>query len=173
MTYIRKIRIEGDVAYVPLTQGYEAVIDADDVHLVSGWNWSARVNRNRGRVRQVYAIRAEYEAGKQSIVRMHRVVAKTSEGKFADHIDGDGLNNRKANLRDATPSENAFNKKKSSGNASGFKGVHWHKKSGKWQAQIGINYARVSLGLFETAEAAAAAYASASAQIHGRFGKAV
>lgn len=169
---IRPIRVEGNVAYVPLTQGYEAVIDAEDVPLVSEKNWAAQVKRRRdGTIRTVYAFQMRGSRNDHHMVYLHRVVAKTADGMATDHIDGDGLNNRKVNLRPATNQQNSRNMRLSATNSSGVKGVYWAERERRWVAEI---YAgrKVCLGYFVSKEDAAAAYAKASADLHGDFGRA-
>lgn len=170
---IRPIRIEGDVAYVPLTQGCEAIIDAADVHLVEGWNWYALVKRRRGNsASNVYAARnAIGPNGVMTSVYLHRVIAETSGGISTDHRDGDGLNNRRSNLRQATHAENMRNCRKASNNTSGIKGVCWSTWAMKWRARIKVDGRNRHLGYFTTIEAAAAAYAEASGRLHGEFGR--
>lgn len=163
----RPIRIEGDVAFIPLTKGYEAVIDAADVPLVEGRTWCADANR-----RTVYALHTDCTGTRKRTLRLHRVVATAPDGFFVDHIDGNGLNNRRANLRLATPAQNSRNQKRLGSNASGYKGVSWNNKTEKWQARIRVNFSLKSLGCFETPEAAHAAYCKASAELHGEFGRA-
>lgn len=163
---IRPIRIDGNLAYVPLTQGYEAVIDAADVPLVAEWAWCAKMGRNT-----VYAMRRDYSGVKPRDVLMHRAIMGNPAGFEIDHIDGDGLNNCRANLRLATHQQNMRNQRTRSDNTSCFKGVDWNKRDLKWQARIGLNGKRVSLGYFDTPEAAYAAYCSASAELHGQFGR--
>ena len=169
----RQIRIEGDVAYVALTGGYEAIIDAADVDMVSAWSWFAKAEkRGDGSIRTVYAARKEtIGARKQRDVPMHRVICGTPSGYETDHKDGNGLNNRRANLRTATKSQNMHNRGKSCNNKSGFKGVYAHTED-KWRAQITLTGKKKHLGLFESAEEAAAAYAKASLEMHGDFGRA-
>lgn len=169
----RSIRIDGDVAYVPLTKGYEAVIDAADVSLVSGRNWRADVRRHRdGSIRTVYAIGSErLSDGKERTVLMHRVIACTPDRLETDHIDSNGLNNRRSNLRPATVAQNQYNRRLGTGNTSGFKGACWHKPIGKWVAQIKLNGKTRHLGYYDTIEKAADAYAAASAELHGDFGR--
>jgi len=162
----RPIRIEGDVAYIPLTQGYEAVIDAADVPLVAGFNWCANVQSHA-----IYVKRAVRCGPKRSTVTLHRVLMDEPDGMQIDHIDGDGLNNRRLNLRKATAAQNQHNQGINIVNTSGFKGVGFHKESGKWSAKIKINRKRLHLGYFATPEAAHAAYAEASARLHGEFGR--
>ncbi len=168
----RPIRIEGDAAYVPLTRGYEAVIDAADVHLVDGYNWCAHLDRRSdGTIRAVYAVRTAYD-GIKRLIRMHRIIIDAPHGFEADHISGDGLDNRRANLRVATKSQNIRNQGKQSTNTSGFKGVSFSRATGKWQASIGVDAKQRYLGVYNTPEEAHAAYARASAELHGEFGRA-
>lgn len=160
---IRPIRIEGDVAYVPLTQGREAIIDAADADLVAGRNWGYR-----------HAWRTGYAwAGK---VSMHRLLLAPPDGLHVDHINGDGLDNRRANLRAVTASQNCQNIGKRRTNTSGYKGVSRVANSPKWRAQIrsadkshGCN-GKVYLGVFDTPEQAFAAYCEANRRLHGQYG---
>lgn len=169
---IKPIRVEGNIAYVPLTKGYEAVIDAEDVHLVSGRSWQANVSlRADGTIGAVYAVHNSFRDGKCCTTRMHRVIAKTPDGMETDHADSDGLNNRKSNLRNATKAQNQQNQRVRVNNRSGAKGVTLHKKSGRWIARIGADRKMVHLGYFDTVDEAAAAYVNASARLHGAFGR--
>lgn len=163
----RPIRIEGDFAYVTLTQGYEAIIDASDVPLVSEWNWYAIKDGNT-----VYAQRSSPNTECRT-VRMHRVLIGAPNGLWVDHRDGNGLNNSQANLRLATVQQNCHNSRTSKRNTSGLKGVSWSKANGKWHAQIRINGKPRHLGYFRTPESAYAAYCEASASLHGEFGRTV
>jgi hypothetical protein len=160
---IRPIRVEGDTAYITLTKGYVAVIDAADVPLVEGRNWFAWVCGQT-----VYARRSDGRVG----ILMHRVLLNAPTDRLVDHGDGDGLNNRRKNLRLASNQQNTFNGRKRAGNTSGAKGVHWRKDVGRWQAQIAINGKKIGLGSYDAIEDAAAAYAKASAELHGEFGRA-
>ncbi len=160
----RAIRIEGDIAYVPLTKGYEAVIDAADVPLVDGQRWSALVKRNG-----IYAVRTVISGQDSTALYMHRLLAGDPSGLQVDHADGNSLNNRRSNLRPATVSQNAQNRGTSARNTSGYKGVH--RSRGKWRARIVIDGASRCLGRHDTPEAAHAAYCKASAELHGEFGR--
>jgi Demerecviridae HNH endonuclease len=90
---------------------------------------------------------------------------------FVDHIDCDRSNDRWANLRVCTRSQNQFNRSKQANNTSGFKGVLWHKQTKKWWAKIGYHGKSKSLGLFNSPEIAAAAYARAAKELHGSFAR--
>jgi hypothetical protein len=161
---IRPIRIEGNLAYVPLTKGYEAVIDVEDAHLVEGFNWWASVG-----VRTVYARRTNFSDIPRQSEKMHRVIMACPEDKVVDHIDGDGLNNRRSNMRIVSRAENTCNRRITLKSTSGFKGVSADK--GSWRAQISVGGKQRRLGHFATPEEAHAAYCAASAALHGEFGR--
>ncbi len=164
---IRPIRVEGGVAYVPLTRGYEAVIDAEDVNIVSGVLWHVTPGR-----RTAYAFGRVKIDGVLVRTSIHRLIASPSDGFVVDHIDGNGLNNRRSNLRLATISQNAHNTTmERANNSSGVKGVYWHKKCAKWYARISKDSKRISLGFFDNIEDASACYLNAVKEFHGEFGR--
>jgi len=165
---IRPITIEGNRAYITLTQGYVAIIDATDVPLVEGKNWWALVVRNT-----VYAVRGDRAGGKWRSIRLHRVIMDAPDGMQVDHISGDGLDCRRANMRWATRAQNNHNQRLSRNNTSGFKGVCWHNSRQKWCAHIKIDGKQIYLGLFTSPESAHAAYSEASARLHGDYGRLV
>lgn len=163
----RKVIVDGDVAMVPLTRGFIAKIDVGDVPNVEGYNWFAIVQKHC-----VYAMRSVPGVkGRGSKISMHRHLMNADDSVQVDHIDLDGLNNRKSNLRLVLPFENAINRRKNSRNTSGYKGVCWNKACEKWQAQIRRENKRVYLGLFDTAEDAYKAYCDAAKIAHGEFAR--
>lgn len=162
----RLLRLEGDIAYVTLTKGYEAVIDLVDVGLVGRYNWQAHVDKNT-----VYAIRSDYERGYKRTLSMHRMIMGEPDEFHVDHADADGLNNRRNNLRKVTVSQNMHNQQLRSNNTSGFKGVSWNRESLKWQAHITFHRHKIFLGYFLYPEAAHYAYCEASKLLHGSFGR--
>ena len=165
---IRPIRIEGNIAYVPLTKGYEAVIDAADASDMSKWNWHARTDGDR-----VYAARnvPTDPHGKRGVMQMHRQIACPPLGMEIDHIDGDGLNNRRDNLRVATKSQNQCNRRPLPTSTTGLKGVSPYKRCGTWHARISAGGKRICLGYYKTPVEAHAAYVAASKRLHGPFGR--
>lgn len=163
----RPIRIEGDIAFIPLTKGYEAIIDTADVGLVSGIHWYANASTHT-----VYAQCCCYRGGKRAADSLHRKLLGAPAGLKVDHVDGNGLNNRRSNIRLATHAQNITNQRRRSDNKSGFKGVSRYKKTRKWIARITISGCRKRLGYFETPEAAHAAYVRASQQLFGEFARA-
>ena len=163
---IRQIRVDGQVAYVPLTQGLEAVIDLQDISCVSGSNWYAF-----GRGKHKYAARWSFGDEGKKLILMHRHILQPPNEMDVDHADGNGLNNRRSNIRIATRSQNMHNKKMQRNNTSGFKGVHWDRNKKKWQANIKLNDKRHYIGLFNSAEEASEAYRAASEKLHLDFAR--
>jgi len=103
---------------------------------------------------------------------VHHIIFEMHYGyrpKVIDHIDGDSLNNKIENLREATQSQNIANSKKSRGNTSGYKGVTFRKDTQRWAAQIMVNYKHISLGCFGTPEEAAAAYERGAQKYFGEY----
>lgn len=148
-----------------LSKGMYAIVDAADYEWLTQWHW--RAERGKGN-RTFYAARRErLPSGKSSRVTMHQLLC----GKGCDHIDGDGLNNRRVNLRLATNSQNLANRRIFTVNTSGYKGVAWNKNCGKWQAQIGIEGKTHYLGLHVRVEDAAIAYDEAARKLFGEFAR--
>ena len=103
----------------------------------------------------------------------HTVIWAMTHGRWPekeiDHINGDPLDNRPENLREATRSENEMNKLPGKRNSSGIKGVSWEKRRSKWRAQITANGEYKYLGSFGTRDEAESAYIAASIEMHGEF----
>lgn len=163
---MRKPIIDGEITYIPLTQGKMAIIDTSKLDLVDGVNWYFLPYSNTG-----YAGTRLTEEGKKKLIRMHRVIVDAPNGQEVDHINGDGLDNRVENLRLVNRHQNQRNSKKRRDNSSGLKGVYFDKKSGKWRAKIRVNGYQKSLGLFLSKDDAYDAYCSASKKYHGKFGR--
>lgn len=164
---IRPVRVEGQVAYVVLTKGFVATISAQDAPLISQHNWAASVGR-----RTVYAAREVKSGGQRFTVYMHRAILSAPSGMDVDHIDRNGLNNCRSNLRLATRSENCRNRGPNAKNSLGVKGVYQNESGRSWCAKIRVHGKGYHLGSFSTPEAAHEAYARASSAMHGKFGRA-
>lgn len=103
---------------------------------------------------------------------MHRLILGLSDpATEGEHRDGDGLNNRRNNLRVATHPQNCKNQRKRVTNTSGFVGVHWHARLRKYRARITVNYQRISVGCFDSAEEAARARDAKATELHGEFAR--
>ena len=144
---------------IKLTQGKEATVSDEDYEYLMQWKWHAKKGRNT-----FYAVRCPS-------VYMHREILKRKgvEATHTDHIDGDGLNNTRDNLRDCTIAENQRNRSKTKNNTSGVKGVYWQNQAKKWQAKIVINNKHKSLGLFANKQDAKDTYNKAAKDLYGDF----
>jgi hypothetical protein len=155
---------------IQLTKGHVAVVDACDSDLAQ-LKWCAAV---RG---TVYAVRGTGPRKKRRYVHLHRLVLERILGRalrpdeYVDHIDCNGLNNRRGNLRLATISQNNRNRRKQKNTSSSYKGVSWHKRTNKWQAVIRANDKQEYLGLFDTPIEAHEAYKVAANRLFGEFAR--
>lgn len=108
--------------------------------------------------------------GRRGKIYMHRFILSPADGIDIDHIDHNGLNNSRANLREATSAENSRNtKKRASKTSSAFKGVSWDSLACRWKAQISCNRRHKHIGLFTSERDAAAAYDAHAAALFGKF----
>jgi len=152
---------------IKLTQGKFTLVDDEDYDDLSKHNWYVQKSRNT-----FYAARrVKNSNGNPRLALMHREIMGSPFGKKIDHIDEDGLNNQKQNLRICTNSQNQMNRGKTKVNTSGYKGVFWHELAKKWRAQISINNERIYLGLFDDVSEAAKAYNEAAVKFHGEFAR--
>ena len=137
----------GTFAQVPLTQGRFAIVDAEDYKMISKYKWYAH--------KRYYVWYAESTT---RVLSMHRLIMGAKEGQILDHINMNGLDNRKVNLRFVTPSQSNMNRRGFS--KHGYKGICYDKrcKQRPWQARIKINGKIKSLGMYGTALEAAMAY---------------
>ncbi|MGH3499846.1 MAG: hypothetical protein ACRDQA_02915 [Nocardioidaceae bacterium] len=147
---------------IPLPKGYVALVDLADAEAVQQHKWYAAAAGGR----TIYAQRAvRREGGGWTTERLHQFLTGFPS---TDHRNGDGLDNRRANLRDATQGQNTFNQQRRIG-ASGFKGATRWKRDGTWKAQISCAGTNHHLGYFPTALEAVLAYDEAARHFHGEF----
>lgn len=145
---------------IPLTQGKVAIVDDGDYERVSQFKW--RVRRDK---KTWYA---ETGPNDQAIF-LHNFILQTPPGYEGEHRDGDGLNNRRDNLRVATRSQNCMNRHGWS--MHGYKGVYKVSTGDKYGARIQVNKKMVQIGCFDSPEAAARAYDVEATKLHGEFAK--
>lgn len=145
---------------IELTQGYKAIVDDEVYEELSKYKWCVHRMTRDGRV---YATRLE---------RMHfSVVGHPEPGFVVDHINGNGLDNRRENLRIITNKENIRCQRINRNNTSGYRGVSWHKGKQRWEARIRVNGKRLNLGRYKTAEEAAYAYDEAAKRHFQEFAR--
>ena len=151
---------EDGARYIPLVQGGFAVVDAEDYERLRKYKWYLCQEGN-----VFYAFR--YTSGAQ--IRMHREIMNAPNGVMVDHIDRNGLYNRKSNLRLCSRRENSYNRRGNSRGSSQYKGVFWHKASGKWMARITYNGNNNYLGLYVNERDAARAYDEKAKELFGDY----
>ena len=154
---------------IALPNGFFTKIDKADAYILEGWGVYAKRNRLTGRGRW-YAYLYRTVGGKQIRIGLHRMILKPPEGLVVDHINGDGLDNRRENLRIATPSQNTINSTRRENAKCPYRGVS-QDRSKKWRAEIWKNRVKYWLGAFDTAELAAKAYDQAAITLHGQFAR--
>lgn len=158
------------VKTLPLTRGVVALVD-DDVHKeLSAFFWQARPSPRKTTSTFYGQTIADTPDGKKTTVRLHQAIMGRKEGYVIDHINGDGLDNRRENLRFATISQNCANKY--SNPSSGFRGVYEIKRrKNPWRASIYKDMKIIDLGTYPTREDAARAYDKAAKELHGDFAR--
>lgn len=149
---------------IKLTQGQVALVDDDDYGWLVQWKWQALRSSTK-----YYATRMDRTNG-LTCIYMHRAIMSAPLGMEVDHINGDGLDNRRSNLRLCTGLENHFNLRKIKPATSKYKGV-CVSPEGYITAYAYENDRTVYIGRFKTEEDAALAYNEATLKIHGEFAR--
>jgi hypothetical protein len=150
------------VKEIPLTNGKVALVSDEDYEWLSKYKW---------RYHNGYAARTvRTKSGKRTTVLMHREIMNATNQEV-DHIDGNKLNNTRENLRIATRLDNCRNVNKKRTNTSGYKGVSFDKRRGKWRARIKVNYKEVWLGYFDNKHDAARMYNFWAKDLFGEYAR--
>ncbi len=158
--------VSGDLGFLPLSKGKWAVVDAADFPSVSATKWCA-VRKASTRRERWYAERKFCVAGVVTTRQMHRQIIDADPALDVDHRNRDGLDNRRANLREATRSQNLCNKEQDRG-VSGFVGVGLH-CGGLWYARVQKDRRVYSGGYHRDPVAAARARDALAIKLHGVF----
>lgn len=148
--------------YISLTKGKKAIVDNDDF---------VRINKLKWCFTNGYASK-KFRGNKNLF--MHTLITDCPKNRKVDHKNGDGLDNRKVNLRICTQAQNIANQKLSRKNTSGYKGVSFFKygkRIRRWVAKVTVNYKQKHLGYFSSEKEAAVAYNKGARKFFGEFAK--
>lgn len=150
---------------VSLTQNKTSLVDDEDYELVSKYKWCASKDHNRDKY---YAKSRNKEGDWHKSVLMHRLIIDVSPEQQVDHINGNGLDNRKENLRICNSSENQQNSSCARGKSK-YKGVTWNKNENLWLVRIMYKGKRLFLGYYKNEIEAAKIYDKAALKYFGEF----
>ncbi len=155
------------VKKIPLSgkrgEGKFALVDDEDFNSLVGFAW----HYHNG-----YPCRVLPRNGEGSRhAPMHKLLMSAAPGEEVDHVDGNGLNNTRRNLRSASHRNNIRNAKKRSNTSSRFKGVSWDRSKRRWYAYINDGSKMKYLGRYRTEEAAAKVYDEAAVELFGEYAR--
>jgi len=145
---------------IQLKNGLFTIVDDADYEWLNKWKWHGTWNPS---AKTYYVWRGDGNT------TMHRMILNATKGILVDHKNHDTLDNRRVNLRLATRTQNAANKKIPSNNTSGFKGVSWHKRNKKFRASVMLSYKEIHLGYFDDPKEGAKAYNKKAKELFGEF----
>ena len=148
---------------IPLTRGYVAFVDdADYERVMAAGPWFSQIDKHTVYVRRSIRLAANRWTNQS----LHRFILGVTDSRVpVDHVNHNGLDNRRKNLRTCTAGQSKANQRKRTGLTSRFKGVSWSKAAHKWHARI----KRKHLGFFENEIDAAVAYYRAALELYGEF----
>jgi len=169
---LRRLRFGYPFRRIPLTQGKYAIVDPDDFDRLNNYKWHISRGKNT-----FYAVRTTrlQKQKKRVVIKMHRQILKVPDDIFVDHINHNGLDNRKANLRPATCTQNNRNRRKLQSrpqqgrSRSKYKGLTWYKHEKRWAVRIMVDRQSKFIGYFRNEIDAAKTYDKAAKKYYGEF----
>ena len=152
---------------IKLTNGGVTLVDDSDYEELNQYKWFAHKERDTA-----YVLRYQYNGFRQyGRVLMHRQILNPEKSDDVDHVNGDGLDNQRSNIRVCSRQQNLENQRLRSDNTSGFKGVSLCNKNRAWRATVNLNGKQVHVGCYPTKEAAAQAYNHKAIELFGQFAR--
>jgi len=147
---------------ISLTQGKYALVDDKDFGYLNQWKWFASFDGCNW-----------YACRKGGVIKMHRVILGLQKGdkQKVDHINHNGLDNCRCNLRICTQAQNCQNRKPYKNSSSKYKGVSWYSITKKWRARIKLKRKEIHLGYFDSETLAAKTYDEKAKILFGDFAK--
>lgn len=157
---------------ITLTKGHSTIVDPEDEEWIKKRPWFAKKGKYTW---YAYSNTQSVHGEKRKSILMHREIFFRSNPELdrsleVDHRDGNGLNNCRKNLRAATDSKQRHNQTIRTNNTSGYIGVTWHKRVGRFQARVRLNTRRHHVGYFDDPAEAAIARDGIVRKLHGEFG---
>jgi hypothetical protein len=149
--------VDGEVIKIPLTNGRYALIDSADLPIVEKLAWYYNPSGY-----------ADTHLSRKKHVSMHRMILSATDNQSVDHIDHDGLNNRRSNIRLCTQSQNSMNRRAQSNNSTGIKGICFDKRRNEWHASVKAGDV-VKQKNFKAIEDAISAHTQWVKELHGDF----
>jgi len=147
-----------EVSLIPLSQGAHAIVDTKNIRQLNVQRWNLTAQKGLQYARRY--------VGRKTIY-MHREIMNAPEGMQIDHINGNGLDNRVANLRLCTATQNQQNARKRKKTTSCFKGVSWN--NNRWRARICVNRKQIHIGRYKIEFEAAQAYDKKAIELFSDF----
>ena len=148
---------------IPLSRGQVTLVDDADGDWLSQWRWLLVGNG--------YAGRFEHANHRSRLVYMHRLILEAGPDQRVDHINGERLDNRRANLRLVTRRQNQQNRRPNTHTSSGRKGVTWHTRFHKWHVRITVDGQPLHLGYYQDLETASRLYDAAARYFFGEYAR--
>lgn len=146
-------------------KGYQVLVDAEYMDMILDHNWYI-VDEDTS----IY-FRTQDPCNKEKMISLHRLIMGCTygDGRVIDHINRNTLDNRRCNLRDADMQLNSYNRRLNRNNKTGYKGVHYYKKGGKYRVSINYQKQRIDGGLYTSKIEAAEHYDMIAQRLHGEF----
>ena len=155
----------GRIKVIPLTRGKSAIVDAEDYPMLSRVSWHTRGSKDG---KHFYAACGGHAFGEGSNL-MHRIILGLKKGEVTDHINGNGLDNRKCNLRACTQRQNMWNNRRQTGD-NPFRGVYYKKRDRNWESKLSMpDGTDMFIGVFNDPKEAALAWDSKARELRGEF----